>query len=322
MSCFYRFCKPWIQWQSVKLFGPHKRISSRAQYVTLQFIFFSHSSFPGSSERYAFSQGYSSLLVDPLDLTAAPHPRFPVQGHILSAGGDALREPLPHPRETRDSATLPAPNTHCTSKLPNFQEFIIIIFKNIYKQMGSTFHSIEKNCFALYLVKLPFQSNQCLCAIGVVACPQSSTHVLSRDLMQLRLRFAQSALHWFSNHSQPYMPFPQLNPGQFIPILLSFPLVTTHHHQQPHRTPAEEHIMFLSWPIYLCLQNPSFVSLLYHMPESSHRAHPSSCNNTTEFEGPLRRQTIGTSLVTPAWTNTIVKVMKAIVSLYNNCPPN
>jgi hypothetical protein len=28
--------------------------------------------------------------VDPLDLTAAPHPKFPVQGHILSASGDAL----------------------------------------------------------------------------------------------------------------------------------------------------------------------------------------------------------------------------------------
>jgi hypothetical protein len=28
--------------------------------------------------------------VNPLDLTAVPHPRFPMQGHILSAGGDAL----------------------------------------------------------------------------------------------------------------------------------------------------------------------------------------------------------------------------------------
>jgi hypothetical protein len=36
LSCFYRFCKPWIQWQNVMLFGPHKRISSRAQYATLQ----------------------------------------------------------------------------------------------------------------------------------------------------------------------------------------------------------------------------------------------------------------------------------------------
>jgi hypothetical protein len=125
-------------------------------------------------------------------------------------------------------------------------------------------------------------------------------------------------LHWFSNHSQPYMPFPQRNPGQFIPILLSFPLVTTHHHQ-PHRTLAKEHIIFLSWPIYLDLQNPSFVSLLCHMPESSHQAHPSSCNNTTEFQGPLRRQTIGMSPVTPAWTNNIVKVMKATVL---SSPPN
>ncbi len=34
-----------------------------------------------------------SLLVDPLDMTAAPHPRFPVQGHILSTRGDALMQP-------------------------------------------------------------------------------------------------------------------------------------------------------------------------------------------------------------------------------------
>lgn len=87
--------------------------------------------------------------------------------------------------------------------LQNFQENYYLK-KKIYKQMGGTFHSIKKNCFALYLVKLSFQSNQCLCAIGVIACPQSSTHVLSRGLMQLRLRFAHSALHWFSNHSQPY----------------------------------------------------------------------------------------------------------------------
>ncbi len=26
-------------------------------------------------------------------MTAAPHPRFPVQGHILSTGGDALMQP-------------------------------------------------------------------------------------------------------------------------------------------------------------------------------------------------------------------------------------
>jgi hypothetical protein len=35
-------------------------------------------------------QGSSSLPVDPLDWTDEPHPRFPVQGHILSIGGDAL----------------------------------------------------------------------------------------------------------------------------------------------------------------------------------------------------------------------------------------
>jgi hypothetical protein len=30
-------------------------------------------------------------ILDSLDLTAAPHPRFPVQSHILSVGGDALK---------------------------------------------------------------------------------------------------------------------------------------------------------------------------------------------------------------------------------------
>jgi hypothetical protein len=29
--------------------------------------------------------------MDSLDLTTAPHPRVPVQVHILSVGGDALR---------------------------------------------------------------------------------------------------------------------------------------------------------------------------------------------------------------------------------------
>ncbi len=37
-----------------------------------------------------FLQGSSSLPVDPLDWTDEPHPRFLVQGHILSIGGDAL----------------------------------------------------------------------------------------------------------------------------------------------------------------------------------------------------------------------------------------
>jgi hypothetical protein len=36
-------------------------------------------------------RGPSSLLVDSLDLTNEPHPRFPVHGHIrMSVGGDAL----------------------------------------------------------------------------------------------------------------------------------------------------------------------------------------------------------------------------------------
>jgi hypothetical protein len=28
--------------------------------------------------------------MNPVDMTAAPHPRFPVQGHILSTSGGAL----------------------------------------------------------------------------------------------------------------------------------------------------------------------------------------------------------------------------------------
>jgi hypothetical protein len=31
-----------------------------------------------------------SLPVDSLDLTHEPHPRFPLEGHILNIGGDAL----------------------------------------------------------------------------------------------------------------------------------------------------------------------------------------------------------------------------------------
>jgi hypothetical protein len=30
--------------------------------------------------------------MNPLDMTAAPHPRFPVQGHILSTSGNALTQ--------------------------------------------------------------------------------------------------------------------------------------------------------------------------------------------------------------------------------------
>jgi hypothetical protein len=36
-------------------------------------------------------QGHISLPQNPLDVTVAPHPRFPVQGPILSTAGDALR---------------------------------------------------------------------------------------------------------------------------------------------------------------------------------------------------------------------------------------
>jgi hypothetical protein len=48
-----------------------------------------------SSESCAFFQGHNSLLLDSLDLTAVPHPRFPVQGHILSIGGDVLTASSP-----------------------------------------------------------------------------------------------------------------------------------------------------------------------------------------------------------------------------------
>jgi hypothetical protein len=48
------------------------------------------------SESYEISRvssgftGFYWIPLDPLDLTDEPHPRFPVQGHTLSGGGDAL----------------------------------------------------------------------------------------------------------------------------------------------------------------------------------------------------------------------------------------
>jgi hypothetical protein len=39
---------------------------------------------------FSGSKAVRSLLVEPLDLTHAPHPRFLVQGHILNIGGDTL----------------------------------------------------------------------------------------------------------------------------------------------------------------------------------------------------------------------------------------
>jgi hypothetical protein len=52
--------------------------------------------FPGSQTRALF-QGESNLPVHPIDLNALPHSRFPLEeGHILSAGGDALPIPLKH----------------------------------------------------------------------------------------------------------------------------------------------------------------------------------------------------------------------------------
>jgi len=38
-----------------------------------------------------FLRGPSNLPVNSLDLTPEPHPRCPLQGHILSMGGDDLR---------------------------------------------------------------------------------------------------------------------------------------------------------------------------------------------------------------------------------------
>jgi hypothetical protein len=43
------------------------------------------------SQSCAFFLGPRILPVDSLDLTDEPHPRFSVQGHILSVGGDGLR---------------------------------------------------------------------------------------------------------------------------------------------------------------------------------------------------------------------------------------
>ncbi len=42
-------------------------------------------------DRCAFFWRHTSLPADPLDLTAVRHPRFAVQSHPPSAGGDALR---------------------------------------------------------------------------------------------------------------------------------------------------------------------------------------------------------------------------------------
>jgi hypothetical protein len=45
----------------------------------------------GAVKAVHFFRVPSSLAVDAMDLTALPHSSFPVQGHILSACGDALR---------------------------------------------------------------------------------------------------------------------------------------------------------------------------------------------------------------------------------------
>jgi len=54
------------------------------------------------SESCAFFQGASSLPEDSLDSTDEPHPRFLVQGHVVSVGGDALIEHL-HPKTVNNS---------------------------------------------------------------------------------------------------------------------------------------------------------------------------------------------------------------------------
>ncbi len=51
--------------------------------------------------------------MDVLDWTDEPHPRFPVQGHILSIGGDALTKV---PRST--SVTQPVDPPSFTSHYP------------------------------------------------------------------------------------------------------------------------------------------------------------------------------------------------------------
>jgi hypothetical protein len=61
----------------------------------------------GSSSTAAlhFFRGHSNLPVDPLDFTAIPHPRFLVQGHILSTIGDALMLLLQLPQLLLTSAS-------------------------------------------------------------------------------------------------------------------------------------------------------------------------------------------------------------------------
>jgi hypothetical protein len=72
--------------------GPIK-LSSQSETGSSQFYCI-YETLPGILQalgRCAFFQGHGSLPVGPLDMTAAPHPKFPVQGHIVSTGGAALR---------------------------------------------------------------------------------------------------------------------------------------------------------------------------------------------------------------------------------------
>jgi hypothetical protein len=52
-------------------------------------VFMRH--FQGSSRPLEDVYFSRATAVGPLDMTAAPQPKFPVQGHIVSTGGAALR---------------------------------------------------------------------------------------------------------------------------------------------------------------------------------------------------------------------------------------
>ncbi len=70
--------------------------------------------FHGSSralESCAFFQGPKSLLVDSLDSTDEPHPRFPVQGYILNVGEDALKDPTTQVWQTWSNTSQYQPST-------------------------------------------------------------------------------------------------------------------------------------------------------------------------------------------------------------------
>jgi hypothetical protein len=69
----------------------NQKVGTVNKYDLTVFIRLFQGSLRALSESCAFFQSHSNLPVDLLDLTAVTHPRIPVQDHILSAGGDALR---------------------------------------------------------------------------------------------------------------------------------------------------------------------------------------------------------------------------------------